>query len=65
MSLQKIAGTLEMNHNHATLYNALNKHDDNMNYDKVYRGKYETILTKIAELNTIKNEDLQNMPKSI
>jgi hypothetical protein len=61
MSLQKIAGTLAMNHNHATLYNALNKHDDNMNYDKVYRGKYEIILTKIAELNTIQNEDMQNM----
>ena len=51
MSLQKIASTLETNHNHATLYNALNKHDDNMNYDKIYRGKYETILKKIAELN--------------
>jgi chromosomal replication initiation ATPase DnaA len=65
MSLQKIAGTLAMNHNHATLYNALNKHDDNMNYDKVYRAKYEIILTKIERLNTTQNEDLQNMSESV
>jgi chromosomal replication initiation ATPase DnaA len=65
MSLTSIANTLETNHDHSTLCNSLNKHDDNMNYDKVYRGKYEIILTKIAELNTTQNEDLQNMPKSV
>jgi hypothetical protein len=27
-------------------------HEDNMQYDKVYKSKYEIILTKIAELNT-------------
>jgi chromosomal replication initiation ATPase DnaA len=50
-TLKKISDTLEMKHDHTTLINALNKHDDNMNYDKIYRGKYETILKKIAELN--------------
>jgi chromosomal replication initiation ATPase DnaA len=51
MSLTSIANTLETAHDHSTLCNALNKHDDNMNYDKFYRNKYETILRKIAELN--------------
>jgi len=60
MSLQKIAGTLAMNHNHATLYNALNKHDDNMNYDKVYRGKYEIILQKIKDVELWCKNDNNN-----
>ena len=51
MSLTSIANTLETAHDHSTLCNALNKHDDNMNFDKFYRNKYETILSKIAEQN--------------
>jgi chromosomal replication initiation ATPase DnaA len=61
MSLKKIAGTLETNHDHSTLIHSISMHEDNMQYDKVYKSKYEIILTKIAELNTIQNEDLQNM----
>ena len=56
MSLTSIANTLETMHDHSTLCNALNKHDDNMNYDKFYRNKYETILSKIAELNNPQDE---------
>jgi hypothetical protein len=51
MSLKNIANTLELRQDHSTLINSINKHDDNIHYDKVYRGKYETILSKIAELN--------------
>jgi len=47
MSLQKIAKTLDTNHDHATLYNSLNRHDDNVVFDKVYKAKYELILSKI------------------
>jgi chromosomal replication initiation ATPase DnaA len=60
MSLQKIASTLAMNHDHATLYNALNKHDDNMNYDKVYKAKYEIILAKIEQLKNFQDENTTN-----
>ena len=56
MSLMSIANTLETAHDHSTLCNALNKHDDNMNFDKFYRNKYETILSKIAELNNPQDE---------
>jgi hypothetical protein len=34
-------------------------HEDNMVYDKVYKSKYETILRKIAELNS-QNETSSN-----
>ena len=59
MSLMSIANTLETAHDHSTLCNALNKHDDNMNFDKFYKNKYETILSKIAELNEL-NENTTN-----
>ena len=59
MSLMSIANTLETAHDHSTLCNALNKHDDNMNFDKFYKNKYETILNKIAELNE-SNENTTN-----
>jgi chromosomal replication initiation ATPase DnaA len=59
MSLTSIANTLETAHDHSTLCNALNKHDDNMNYDKFYKNKYEMILSKIAELNE-PNENTTN-----
>lgn len=59
MSLMSIANTLETAHDHSTLCNALNKHDDNMNFDKFYKNKYETILSKIAELNE-SNENTTN-----
>ena len=59
MSLMSIANTLETAHDHSTLCNALNKHDDNMNFDKFYKYKYETILCKIAVLNE-SNENTTN-----
>jgi len=57
MSLTSIANTLETMHDHSTLCNALNKHDDNMIYDKIYKSNYENILSKLAELNQPKQND--------
>jgi chromosomal replication initiation ATPase DnaA len=51
MSLKRIAETLETNHDHSTLIHSISMHEDNMQYDKVYKAKYEIILTKIAEIN--------------
>jgi chromosomal replication initiation ATPase DnaA len=59
MSLKKIALTLETKHDHSTLIHSISMHEDNMVYDKVYKSKYETILRKIAELNT-QNETSPN-----
>jgi len=59
MSLKKIALTLETKHDHSTLIHSISMHEDNMVYDKVYKSKYETILRKIAELNS-QNETSSN-----
>ena len=61
MSLKKIAETLETRHDHSTLIHSISMHDDNMQYDKVYKAKYEIILTKIEELkNTQYNATTNN-----
>jgi chromosomal replication initiation ATPase DnaA len=65
MSLKKIADTLETRHDHSTLIHSISMHEDNMQYDKVYKAKYEIILAKIEELKNTQNENLQNMFKRI
>ena len=57
MSLKKIADTLETRHDHSTLIHSISMHDDNMQYDKVYKAKYEIILAKIEELKNTQNEN--------
>jgi chromosomal replication initiation ATPase DnaA len=60
MSLKKIADTLETRHDHSTLIHSISMHDDNMNYDKVYKAKYEIILAKIEELKNSQDENTTN-----
>ena len=56
MSLKKIADTLETRHDHSTLIHSISMHDDNMQYDKVYKAKYEIILAKIEELKNTQSD---------
>ena len=56
MSLKKIAETLETRHDHSTLIHSISMHDDNMQYDKVYKAKYEIILAKIEELKNTQSD---------
>jgi len=60
MSLKKIADTLETRHDHSTLIHSISMHDDNMQYDKVYKAKYEIILAKIEQLKNSQDESNGN-----
>jgi chromosomal replication initiation ATPase DnaA len=60
MSLKKIADTLETRHDHSTLIHSISMHEDNMQYDKVYKAKYEIILAKIEELKNTQNNATTN-----
>jgi chromosomal replication initiation ATPase DnaA len=60
MSLKKIADTLETRHDHSTLIHSISMHEDNMQYDKVYKAKYEIILAKIEQLKNFQDENTTN-----
>jgi chromosomal replication initiation ATPase DnaA len=61
LSLNEMASTLALLHDHATVINSLNKHDDWYEFDKLYKRKFDEIINEIKN----EKEKVQNLQQTI
>ena len=61
LSLNEMASTLALLHDHATVINSLNKHDDWYEFDRMYKRKFDEIINEIKN----EKEKVQNLQQTI